>query len=289
MNHSMINASVSMHALQQKMDLTANNIANVNTTGYKRKEASFQDVLTSVKQQPERFFREGRMTPLGYNHGWGAKMIEAQLNLAQGSLKPTEEPLDMAIEGAGLFEIMTFSLDADNNPVEEVRWTRDGAFEMSYNPNDPDNLYLITKDGHYVLGQDGEPIAIPLNHRIQVSAEGVVTAYNEADVNAEPVIAGQIKLVRVVRPQLLEQLGDNLFRLPSSVTDMNREEILQTVNADNNTVDPILVRQGFLEQSNVVLAEEMTDLIAVQRSFQMNSRAIASADQLMNLANNLRG
>ncbi|MEK8131713.1 flagellar hook-basal body protein [Paenibacillus filicis] len=289
MNNSMINSSVSMHALQQKLDLLANNISNVSTTGYKRKEASFQDVLTSVKQQPQNFQKQGRLTPLGYNQGWGSKLVEAQLNMEQGSLQNTTNPLDFAIEGNGLFEIATVTLDANNVPVQTTRWTRNGAFDISpsVDQNDPDG-YLTTKDGHYIVGADDNPIRVPANHRIAVQPDGQVIAYNEADRTAPPVNLGQIKTVRVVRPQLLQQVGDNLYALPADITPQQREEILQTVTAANNTVDPITVRQGFIEQSNVNLSQEMTELVTVQRAFQLNARAISSSDQLMNLANNLR-
>lgn len=287
MNHSMINASVSMHALQQKLDMLSNNIANVNTTGYKRKEASFQDVLTSVKQQPRGFEKEGRLSPLGYNHGWGARLVSAQLNLAQGSLQATESPLDLAIEGNGLFEINTFTRDADNNLVPNTVWTRNGSFEVtpSNDPANPD-MFLSTKDGQYVVGADNNPIRIPVDHRVQIQIDGRVLAYSEIDKLAAPVDMGQIKMVRVIRPQLLQQLGDNLYGLPNGITD--REEVLQTVTDNNNLIDPITVRQGFLEHSNVALADEMTDLLQVQRAFQMNSRAVTSADTMMGIANNLR-
>jgi flagellar basal-body rod protein FlgG len=289
MNNSMINSSVSMHALQQKLDLLANNVSNINTTGYKRKEASFQDVLTSVKQQPQGFQKQGRLTPLGYNQGWGSKLVEAQLNMEQGSLNETKNPLDFALEGNGLFEIAAVTLDANNVPVQTTRWTRNGAFNISpsVDANDPDG-YLTTKDGHFVVGTNNNPIRVPANHRIVVQPNGEVVGYNEADRAAAPVDLGQIKTVRVVRPQLLQQIGDNLYGMPADITPQQRDEILQPVTAANNTVDPITVRQGFLEQSNVDLSKEMTELVTVQRAFQLNARAISSSDQLMNLANNLR-
>lgn len=289
MNNSMINSSVSMRSIQQKLDLIANNIANVNTTGYKRKEASFQDVLTSVKQQPGSFQKEGRLTPLGYNQGWGSKLVEAHVNMEQGSLQATDNPLDFAIEGNGLFEIAEVALDTNNVPVTTTHWTRNGAFEISpsIDPEDPDG-YLTTKDGHYIVGADNNPIRVPNSHRIDVQPNGVVLAYNEVDKTAMPIEIGQIKTVRVVRPQLLQQVGDNLYGLAADITPQQREEILQTVTADNNNIDPITVRQGFIEQSNVRLADEMTELLTIQRTFTLNSRAVTSADQMTNLANNLR-
>ncbi|TDF93528.1 flagellar hook-basal body protein [Paenibacillus piri] len=287
MNHSMINSSVSMHALQQKLDMLSNNIANVNTTGYKRKEASFQDVLTSVKQQPKGFVKEGRLSPLGYNQGWGARLVQAQLNMTQGSLQATESPLDVAIEGNGLFEINTFTRDANNNPVPQTLWTRNGSFETSpsNDPADPD-LFLTTKDGQYVMGADNNPVRIPADHSVQIQIDGRILASSNLDKTSPPVEAGQIKLVRVIRPQLLQELGDNLYQLPTGIA--NREEVLQTVDDTNNSIDPITMRQGFLENSNVALADEMTDLLLVQRAFQLNSKAITSSDTMMGLANNLR-
>ncbi|WP_281883101.1 flagellar hook-basal body protein [Paenibacillus sp. YYML68] len=290
MNNSMINSAVSMRSIQQKLDLIANNIANVSTTGYKRKEASFQDVLTSVKQQPSGFDRTGRMTPLGYNQGWGSKLVEAQVNMAQGSLELTNNPLDFAVEGNGLFEVAAVTLDANNEPVQSTRWTRNGAFDISpsVDPGDPDG-YLTTKDGHYIVGEDDAPIRVPVNHRITVHANGQVVAYNEADKTAPPIEIGQLKLVRVIRPQQLQQIGDNMYALRDGITPEQREEILQTVTADNNNVDPITVRQGFLEQSNVSLTDEMSELMTIQRAYQLNARAISSSDQMMNMAYNLRG
>lgn len=289
MNNSMINSSVSMRSIQQKLDLIANNIANVNTTGYKRKEASFQDVLTSVKQQPSGFQKEGRMTPLGYNQGWGSKLVEAQVNMAQGSLQLTDNQLDFAIEGNGLFEVAVVTLDANNAPVTTTRWTRNGAFDISpsVDPGDPDG-YLTTKDGHYIVGVDNNPIRVPNHHRIAVEPNGVVMAYNEADKTAPPIEVGQMKTVRVIRPQLLVQVGDNMYGLPADITPQQRDEILQPVTAANNNIDPITIRQRFLEQSNVNLSDEMTEMLTIQRAFTLNSRAISSADQMMNLANNLR-
>jgi flagellar basal-body rod protein FlgG len=287
LNHSMINSSVSLHALQQKLDMVANNIANVDTTGYKRKDASFQDVLTSVKEQPKGFQKEGRLSPLGYNQGWGARLVQAQLNMAQGSLQATENQLDVAMEGNGLFEINTFTRDANNVAVPQTVWTRNGSFELSpsSDPTSPD-MFLTTKDGRYVVGADDQPVRVPRNNHVQISSDGRIFALDDADKTAPPLEVGQIKLVRVIRPQLLQQIGDNLYNLPDNI--VNRQDVLQTVDATNNTVDPISVRQGFLEHSNVALADEMTELLQVQRAFQLNSRAVTSSDTMMGIANNLR-
>src|SRR5690606_35823292 len=121
------NALVSMQAIQQKLDVIANNIANVNTVGYKRREASFQDVLTNVYQQHPGFAKEGRLTLLGLPRGWGAKIGQIHLSMDQGTLMTTHHPYDLGIEGDGLFEIRLPVPDEDGNPA--VRWTRNGSFQ----------------------------------------------------------------------------------------------------------------------------------------------------------------
>jgi flagellar basal-body rod protein FlgG len=287
MNNSLINSSVSMHSLQQKLDIISNNIANVNTVGFKKKEASFEDVLTNVKGQPEGFRQQGRLSPLGFNQGWGAKLVQIQNVMTQGPIQSTGNVTDLAIQGDGLFEVAVSSTDANGNPTFQPAWTRNGAFTL--NPDRATgNMVMTTEDGHFLVGTDNKPVMIPKNYRPQIAADGRIEAYNENNHTEPPVQAGQIKLVRVVRPQLLREIGDNLYSLPAGVT--NTQDILQNVNGiAANATDRVEVMQGFLEQSNVNLSDEMTELVMVQRAFQLNSRAITSSDTMMNLANNLRG
>jgi flagellar basal-body rod protein FlgG len=287
MNNSMINSSVSMHTLQQKLDILAGNIANVNTTGYKKKEASFEDVLTNIKVQPETFRKDGRLSPLGYNQGWGSKLVSIHSNLAQGPVSPTQNPTDLAIQGEGLFEVQVATRDANGNPAMETAWTRNGAFNLTPSV-DGTTEFLTTKEGHRVLGTNNQPITLPRNTHPQIDAKGNVMAYQDG-TTAQAVNVGQIKLVRVVRPQLLQEMGDGLYKLPTQDPAV-LAGILQNVNNLPPTdSDRVEVRQGYLEQSNVNLADEMTELVTVQRAFQLNARALTSADTMMNLANNLRG
>jgi flagellar basal-body rod protein FlgG len=291
MNASMINSSAALSALQRRIDIIANNVANVNTNGYKRKEAVFQDILTSRKQQVESMQLAGRLTPLGLTEGWGARLARQQVDLSQGSLVGTDKPTDLALEGDALFELAVPVLDEngepvleDGVPVMETTWTRDGSFQLSTIPGDPDNLMLTTRDGRPVLNADGLPIAVPAHHRMVIDAAGNITAYNDQD---EAIALGRLRLVRVIRPQLLESVGDNRYALPA---DTARDDVFETlVGADRVAEAGIVVHQGFLEQSNVNLTEEMTELIAVQRAFQLSARALTSADTMLNLANNLRG
>jgi flagellar basal-body rod protein FlgG len=290
MNHSMINSLVSMQGLQQKLDIVANNMANINTTGFKRKEATFHDVLTTTMRQPDTFQQVGRLSPLGLTQGWGAKLSQIQTLMAQGSLQQTDLPTDLAIEGDALFEITIPSVDENGQAGQRTAWTRDGAFSLKAQPGDLENVYLTTQEGHLVMGTDDQPIRVPNYHRIQVDADGNVMAYNELLADQPPVQAGSLKLVQVVRPQLMQNIGDNMYTIPDAI-DPALGEVLRVVAFDgaNPEAAKVKVQQGFLEQSNVNLTEEMTELMLTQRAFQLNAKALTSADNMMSLANSLRG
>lgn len=289
MNHSMINAKVSMSGISQKLDILANNMANLNTVGFKRKEATFEDILTSMKDQPQSFQQEGRLTPLGFNQGWGAKLSQVSTIFSQGVVKPTGVPTDLAIEGDGLFKVQV--PDGDPNQPANILYTRDGAFELAVMENDLDNVYLTTKDGHLVLDENNNPVSIPKEHKFKVDENGTVWSYNGSIPEAPAVERATLGLVRILRPQFLQQVGNNLFTVPAgyAANQQALDAIVQPLNTPGTGLEkPIAVRQGSLEQSNVNLADEMTDLLMVQRAFQLSSRALTSADTMMGLVNNLR-
>lgn len=286
MNHSMINAFVSMQAMQQKLDVIAHNIANVNTTGYKRREASFQDILTNVYRQPPGFRQEGRLTPLGFPQGWGAKIGQIELSMEQGTLNATGHPLDLSIEGNGLFEIEMDRVDELGNPV--IAWTRDGSFQLSYDPALPGVLVLTTQRGEYVRSVTDEPLLVPVNHSLRIDEEGRVFATDASNPEGEPLFVGQLKMMRAIRPQVLINEGNNAFRLPPGIDPAGIIEVVDPATNDANEQMKVSVRQGFLEQSNVSLTDEMTELMTIQRAYQLNARAVASSDTLMSLTNNLR-
>lgn len=291
MNPSMISNLTAMNGLIKKLDVIANNMANANTDGFKRKDVSFEDILTTRMQQPESFRQSGRMTPLGMVQGWGSRTGDVQLDMAQGTFRSTDNQLDVAIEGDAFFEIGSEQTDNNGNRILHTAWTRNGSFHLSMIPGDAENSLLTTADGKLVMGNDNQPIVVPNQHRVIIDAYGRITAAKEGDPHGERVEVGQLKLVRVLRPQMLQEIGDHLFALPDNLGNMNGNEILQTVNmaADPNQRPAIVIRQGFLEDSNVNLTKEMTELINVQRAFQLNSRALQSGETMMNLANNLRG
>src|SRR5690606_13687129 len=215
MNRTMINSAVSMHALQQKLDMIANNIANMNTAGYKRQEASFQDVLTTtINQHPDMNQLPGRHTSPGLTLGGGARLSGIRTDLTQGALTQTNNPLDIALEGSAMFEISVPMFDANGEPVtdedgnilEQVLWTRNEPFQLSVISEEAS--MLTTSEGYAVRGIDNQPIILPNYVEMKIDATGEVT-YTDDDGNIG--YAGQIKVMRVLRPELLSSIGGNLY------------------------------------------------------------------------------
>lgn len=276
MNSSMINSMVSMNALQQKLDLLAENIANVNTAGYKRKDASFEDLLTNMKQQQEAFEQPVRLTPLGFNVGWGSRMVLVQPDLSQGPIQPTNNEYDIAIQGKALFEVVT---DAEGTRA----YTRNGAFKASL--NEAGDAIITTGDGYPVVavGPDGEegPVIVPEGYSLRVDSFGNLQGVSRDQFDI--VELGRLKLVEPVKPSVLTATADNLFVVADGLD--IAEVVLNVTPSDENA---IRLMQGHLEQSNVELDKEMSDLLIVQRAYQMSARALSSSDTMMGLANSLR-
>ncbi|NBD26743.1 flagellar hook-basal body protein [Paenibacillus glycinis] len=273
MNGSMISAMASMSGLQQKLDMLADNIANVDTVGYKRKVGTFEDLLTTLKQQPDAFKQPGRLTPMGFNQGWGSRLTMVQPDMAQGPLKETDQPYDVAIEGNALFQVTV-------DDAGHTGYTRGGSFQTTFT-NMGINI-LTTKEGYPVASVNGGSIEIPaeVQSNVRIDASGNVIGTTPA---GDILQLGQVKLVQVDKPGLLTQVSDNLFTVADGV---QVGDVMHDVTASAES--KIAIKQGYLEQSNVVLADEMTDLISVQRAYQLSGRALTSSDTMMGLANNLR-
>lgn len=281
MNTSMMAASVTMGQLQKKMDTIANNMANSNTTGFKRREASFSDLLfQQVNNQIVPSMETGRLTPNGLRVGAGAKIGQTALRTEQGSIQQTDRQLDLAIQNPNHF----FQIEVSNNNGErEVRYTRDGTFYFSQSPNNPNELNIVTGQGHFLLGPNG-PITVPADHsELQIDENGIISVILRDGTTTVP--AGQLEMVRVQRPQILEQLGENLFGLPENLIEQGYvpADILGVIGAGQ-----VSLRQGALEMSNVDMGREMSEMILSQRSYQFNARSISMADQMMGLVNSIR-
>jgi flagellar basal-body rod protein FlgG len=279
MIRSMITATNTMAQLQKQMDTISHNIANINTVGFKRRETRFNELLfQQLHNQPVEEKEIGRLTPFGIRQGVGAKLAQTQFILSQGTIQTTERPLDIAFTKENQF----LQVLVKENGVETIRYTRNGALYLSPLNDGTGRNMLVTGDGYPVLDTNQEPIYIQENHQdIHISETGVITVEGEFPQTFE------LGIVRFQRPQLLESIGENMYGLPNlQALNLNVEDILTYLNGELRR--EVAIQQGALEQSNVNLSQEMTDLLTTQRSYQMNAKSITLADQMMGLINGIR-
>ncbi|OES44911.1 flagellar hook-basal body protein [Domibacillus iocasae] len=262
MNRTMINAVNTLSQLQKKMDVTSNNVANINTAGYKRSNATFADL---IHQQTVNMYREnedvGRMTPYGIRLGAGARMAQAQMVGTQGTLQQTGRTLDFGLSKPNQFFKV---LVQDEQGNSRVQYTRDGSFSVT--PAGGENVMLVTSDGHPVLDENDNPIV-------------------RAAVDMEEQASGLLGLIEVDKPQFLERASANRFVLPENPATVENQ-ILRNLNAAER--QEAGVQSGMLEMSNVDFSKEMSDLMITQRSYQFQSKAISIADQMLGLINGVR-
>ncbi|MGD6875629.1 flagellar hook-basal body protein [Bacillus infantis] len=274
MSRMMITATNTLAQLQKQMDITSHNMANVDTTGYKRREATFTDLLVQQFANQPNSADENRLTPNGLRQGTGAMLAQSQIVMAQGTVKRTERQLDMAFtKDNQLFKVL---VQAETG--SQVQYTRDGAFYLS--PVSETESMLVTSAGNAVLDENDNPIYINGQpEELTISENGVLIA--KGNTGAEQMFS--LGIVRVNRPQFLEQQGGNLLSLQEGAEEI--DVITELTGALRGEAG---VQQGVLEQSNVNMQKEMTDLITVQRAYQFQSRAISMADQMMGLVNGIR-
>lgn len=257
-------AASGMKSQQLNVDTIANNLANVNTTGYKRQKVEFKDLLYSNIRKTNLNDGEGNPTNLQVGHGV-IPMATSRI-FTNGNLEHTENPLDVAIEGEGFFAIET--------PTGEIVYTRDGNFKLSV---DMDEMRLVTSEGYTVLSDFDDEIVLDEGLKdINISELGLVTAKNEDDEIEE---IATIKLVKFINPEGLEAIGKNLYK----ATNASGEEIPMEDETRTSTL-----RQGYLETSNVQIIDEMVRLISAQRAYEINSKAIQTSDEMLGMANNLK-
>lgn len=282
MNRTMITATNTMSQLQLKMDLIGNNLANVGTTGYKRKEGTFSELLVQQFNNQSKAGEEiGRLTPEGIRQGVGAKLGLIKLNLTQGSLKSTDRDLDVALTKPDLF----FKIRAtDASGASSTQFTRDGAFYLSPSANNANRFDLVTSSGAQVLDQWNEPISIVGDgSRLTITEKGTLVA-STSDGQEQLFELG---VISVQNPHYLESKGGNLFGLPDNADAGVMEEDIFTDLTDGLRQN-ISMQQGQLESSNVDMSKEMTDLISAQRLYQFQARSVTLADQMLGLVNGLR-
>lgn len=258
---SLNTAATGMQAQQTNLDVIANNLANVNTSGFKKSRAEFEDLMYHTVKEPGAATGLTSVSPTGVQIGLGVRTSSIQKDFDQGSALVTKGPLDIQIEGSGFFQVMT----SDG----QVAYTRDGSFKK-----DPSGK-IVDKNGNALQPE----ITIPPNARgIEISPSGEVSVIQ--DQQTVPQQLGQIDIVTFINPSGLKSVGKNLF--------------IQTgASGIPSTVRPGLngsgyLAQGQIEGSNVNIVDEMVNMITAQRAYETNSKVIQSADQMLQSTNNMR-
>ena len=248
-------AATGMMAQELNIEVIANNIANMRTTGYKRQRADFQDMLYEhVRRIGTQTSTQGNILPVGVDLGSGVKTVGTPRIMTQGTLTQTGGDLDVAIRGEGFFKIQL--------PDGTFAYTRDGSFQMDAQGR------IVTAQGNVV--QPG--ITIPQNSTsLSINSQGQVSVIVAGNTN--PTVLGQLTLTRFINKAGLLPIGDNMFtETPASGTP---QDGLATVDGMGD------IQQGNLEQANVEPVKEIADLIASQRAYEMNSKVISATDQML--------
>ncbi len=253
-------AATGMTAQQRRIEVISNNLANVNTTGFKRSRAHFEDLLYQTEQGPTNVDNPDASTLNEIQVGRGVRLTAVQRNDAQGPLEQTGRSTDMAIEGNGYFQVTL--------PNGQQAFTRDGNFSIS-------DQGVLVNNGGYRVGGD---ISIPVDATtLIISRTGVVTV--STATNADPVEIGQVEMARFNNPGGLSAIGENLF----VETPASGQPAVGFPGEDGFG----RVLQGHLESSNVELVQEMVDMITAMRAYEINSKAVQSGEEMAQIANNL--
>lgn len=258
-------AATGMDAMETKLDVIANNLANINTTGFKKDRANFEDLLYRTEVYPG--VRDASQTPtaVGTQVGLGVRVTSTQTDQRQGTLQQTGRDLDIAIEGVGFLRVL-------DPMTQEIQYTRAGNLDINANGQ------LVMGSAHVgrlidppiQIPQDATAIVINANGEVMVRQPGA----------QELAVQGQIQLAQFINPDGLLKLGQNLY----SQTDASGPELPS--NPGQNGLG--VLRQHNLEASNVEPVQELIDLITTQRAFELNSQAVQAGDQVMQNISNLR-
>lgn len=260
MLRSLYTAATGMSAQQTAVDVVSNNLANANTTGFKRSQADFEDLLYAARERPGKVGAAGAVAPTGLEIGSGARLVSTTKVFEQGAVEETTRDLDVAIDGRGFLQVQL--------PDGSVGFTRDGSLRLS-----PSGT-LVTNRGFPV-----EPaIQIPPEAKeIQIAGDGTVAVITPG--TTDPQIVGTLQLARFANPSGLVSMGENVYQeSPASGAPTTGTAGLDGFGQ---------LRQGFLERSNVSVVNELVSLIVAQRAYEINTRAIRVGDEMLGNLNEL--
>jgi len=258
-SQSMWIAKTGLEAQQTRMSVVSNNLANVNTTGFKRGRAVFADLLYQNVRQPGGQTSQDTQLPSGLQLGTGVRTVATQKTFTQGSLVQTSNNLDVAIQGRGFFQILM--------PDGSIAYTRDGSFQTDAQGQ------VVTSSGYQLQPS----ITVPANTQsITIGTDGTVSATIAG--NTAPTNIGNIQLSDFINPTGLQPVGDNLFKETAA------SGTPQTGTPGLTGLGTLV--QAALESSNVNVVEELVNMIETQRAYEMNSKAISTADQMMQFVTN---
>lgn len=261
---AMWSAASGMKNLQLQIDTTANNLANVRTYGFKSQRMEFKDIMYERMTLADKIDEEGRPVPVEIGHG---VLAGATLrSFTQGPITQTENDTDLAMNGEHFYKI----IDSAGN----IRYTKDGSFKLS---TDDDGLTLVTSEGYFLQGLDGRISLGTDVEKFTVDFDGNVLVKRIGSDEEEQVAT--ISLNKFVNPAGLESVGRNLYK----VTPASGEAIEGLQEGDETQV-----WQGYIENSNVQIVDEMINLISAERAYEINAKAIQTADRMMEIANTLK-
>ncbi|WP_304543665.1 flagellar basal-body rod protein FlgG [Sulfurimonas microaerophilic] len=261
MMQSLHTASTGMLGMQLQIDTTANNIANVNTIGFKKSRAEFADLMYRTMEYAGTATSDTTQSPTGIEVGLGVRPTAVNKIFTEGSLKQTDNPLDISITGNGFFKLEL----PDGTEV----YSRNGAFKRDQNGT------IVNSDGYKLIPE----IVIPEDATdISIGTDGTVSVVQAGQTQA--TVVGQINTTAFINPAGLHSMGDNLY----VETDASGQPVDGTPGQNGLGV----IRQGFVELSNVELVVELTDLITGQRAYDANSKIITTSDEMLQTVNNLK-
>ena len=261
MMRALFSAASGMTAQQMNVDNIANNLANANTNGYKARRVQFQDLLYQNIMQPGASASQQTVVPAGMQLGLGTRPAGNEIIFTAGSLSETDNPLDVAIQGPGFFQVL--------QPNGQLAYTRDGEFQLDKNGN------IVTANGNPLQPQ----ITIPSDAQsVTIAGDGTVSYTQPSQTAAQ--VAGQIQLANLQNRDGLSTVGGNMYTPTEASGDA-------TLGNPGGAEGLGTLQQGYTEQSNVSVVQEMVNLIVSQRAYEANSKVVQAANEMYQATNNL--